>query len=239
MKQERQSRNLVLGYLESISRKVFSDYPKEITALVGHQHGVYALYKGNRLYYVGLATNLRNRIKHHLQDKHSGKWDKFSLYLVRKSDHIRELEALILRIADPKGNSVKGKLRHASNLSPALSRDIKRSHDDTLAMLGLKRIRTPSRRKALPLKRKGKGERGSPPLAPYAGAGFQIRATYKGQQYTARVRKDGKVRFGGKIYNSPSLAGTAVVARTCNGWAFWRYKNSDNEWVRLNKLRQP
>lgn len=235
-KDHKRPSHLVLGYLESISSKVFSDYPKEITALVGHQHGVYALYKGNRLYYVGLATNLRNRIKHHLQDKHSGKWDKFSLYLVRKSDHIRELEALILRIADPKGNSVKGKLRHASNLSPALSRDIKRSHEYVLTQLGLKRTRTPSRRKAIP--RKGKGERGSPPLAPYAGAGFQIRATYKGQQYIARVRKDGRVRFDGTIYNSPSLAGIAVVKRTCNGWTFWRYKNKDNEWVRLNALRR-
>jgi hypothetical protein len=238
MEKERRSRNLVLGFLESISSKVFSDYPKEITALVGHQHGVYALYKGNRLYYVGLATNLRNRVKHHLQDKHSGKWDKFSLYLVRKSDHIRELEALILRIADPKGNSVKGKLRNASNLSHALSRDIKRSHDDTLAMLGLKRARAASRQKGAPRKRKGKGERGNPPLAPYAADGFLIRATVKGQQYTARVRRDGKIRFDGNIYNSPSNAGTAVVGRSCNGWAFWRYKNKDNEWVRLNTLRK-
>jgi hypothetical protein len=238
MKKERQSRNLVLGYLESISSKVFSDYPKEITALVGRQHGVYALYKGNSLYYVGLATNLRNRIKHHLQDKHSGKWDKFSLYLVRKSDHIRELEALILRIADPKGNSVKGKLRHASNLSPALSRDIKKSHNDLLTKLGLKLVRVSSRRKTTIRKRKGRGARGSPPLAPYAGNGFQIRAAYKGQQYSARVRKDGKIRYDSKIYNSPSLAGIAIVGRTCNGWSFWRYKNSDDEWVRLNVLRK-
>ena len=79
---------------------------------------------------------------------------------------------------------------------------------------------------------------GAPPLAPYAGNGFQIRATYKGKLFTARVRKDGKVRFDGKIYNSPSLAGIAVVGRTCNGWSFWRYKNTDNEWVRLNELRR-
>ncbi len=238
MKQERRSRNLVLGYLESISSKVFSDYPKEITALVGHQHGVYALYKGNRLYYVGLASNLRNRIKHHLQDKHSGKWDKFSLYLVRKSDHIRELEALILRIADPKGNSVKGKLRHASNLSHALSRDIKNTHNGVLADLGLKRAQVSSRRKTAPRMTKREGSRDTFPLAPYAGNGFQIRATYKGQQYTARVRKDGKVRFDRKIYNSPSLAGSAIVGRSCNGWLFWRYKKGDNEWVRLNGLRR-
>ena len=35
---------LVLGYLERISSKVFSDFPKQLTGLVGRKHGVYALY---------------------------------------------------------------------------------------------------------------------------------------------------------------------------------------------------
>ena len=113
---KRRSRELVLGYLEKVSSQVFRDYSKELTELAGKRHGVYALYKGPRLYYVGLATNLRNRVQHHLQDRHSGKWDKFSLYLVRKADHIKELEALILRISDPAGNSMKGRLRHAENM---------------------------------------------------------------------------------------------------------------------------
>ena len=50
----RLSRELVLGYLERISSRAFSDFPDELTDLAGNQHGVYALYKGDRLYYVGL-----------------------------------------------------------------------------------------------------------------------------------------------------------------------------------------
>jgi type I restriction-modification system DNA methylase subunit len=37
----------------------------------GRRHGVYALYRGNRLYYVGLASNLRSRLNTHLRDRHA------------------------------------------------------------------------------------------------------------------------------------------------------------------------
>jgi hypothetical protein len=131
----RRARKLLLGYLERISSRVFSGFPKVLTDLIGKQHGVYALYKGNRLYYVGLATNLRGRIKVHLRDKHAGKWDKFSLYLVREAEHIRELESLILRIADPRGNPMKGRLPHAVNLGPDLRAKIKEVQDQELTEL--------------------------------------------------------------------------------------------------------
>lgn len=138
-KKQRKSRPLVLGYLERISSKVFSGFPGELTGLVGRQHGVYALYKGDRLYYVGLATNLRGRIKGHLKDKHKGKWDKFSLYLVRAADHIRELESLILRVADPRGNVTQGRLRRAENLHASLVEKVKRTQKKQLEDLGLSR----------------------------------------------------------------------------------------------------
>ena len=67
------ARKLVRGYLERVSSAAFSDFPKQLTDLVGREHGVYALYKGDQLYYVGLATNLRNRIKQHLRDRHAEK----------------------------------------------------------------------------------------------------------------------------------------------------------------------
>lgn len=71
-KPTRKAQPLVLGYLERVSSELFSDFPRQLTDLVGRKHGVYALYKGDRLYYVGLGTNLRNRIKHHLRDRHAG-----------------------------------------------------------------------------------------------------------------------------------------------------------------------
>ena len=126
---------MVLGYLEQIASSAFGDFPKQVTELIGKQHGVYALYKGTRLYYVGLASNLRGRINHHLRDRHAGKWDHFSLYLVRKADHIKELESLILRISDPKGNKTRGRLKHAENLRANLQRKIRKEQERQMGIV--------------------------------------------------------------------------------------------------------
>jgi len=52
------ARPLVGGFLERISVTAFEKYHRDITDLVRSQHGLYALYKNDRLYYVGLAVNL-------------------------------------------------------------------------------------------------------------------------------------------------------------------------------------
>jgi hypothetical protein len=109
-KAKRRSRAIVRGYLERINSLVFESYRNQITELIGGNHGVYALYNRDKLYYVGLATDLKGRIRHHLKDRHRGKWDRFSLYIIRKEDHIKEVESLLMRIAKPPGNKVLGKL---------------------------------------------------------------------------------------------------------------------------------
>lgn len=230
---QRKSRKLIRGVLDKVSSKLFSDYSKELTQLIGREHGVYALYKGAKLYYVGLATNLRNRIKVHLKDKHAGKWDKFSLYLVRKVDHIREIESLLLQIVGPAGNATKGRLRHAENLKKELGTRIKISQGEHLSkLLGFKQKIT-KRNKA----KKRKTEINS--LSEYVINNTPIRRVYKGKTYKAIIRKNGSIYFQGKVYSSPSLAGRAVLkTRTPNGWHFWKYKDSKGNWVTLNNLRK-
>ncbi len=75
-----------------------------IRQYVRRRQGVYALYRGRKLYYVGLASNLRSRLRHHLKDRHQDSWDTFSVYITISDGHLRELEALILRIIKPPGN---------------------------------------------------------------------------------------------------------------------------------------
>ena len=113
-------KSLIAGYLERISSKVFDSNHEAITKLAAKQHGVYALYKKNRLYYVGLAKDLRNRVKYHLKDKHAKKWDTFSLFLIHKAEHLKELEALLIHIAEPKGNLQRGKFAVTNNLKDTL-----------------------------------------------------------------------------------------------------------------------
>src|SRR2546427_5664190 len=107
---------LVSQYLEHISGTALDQYQKIIRGLVQKRSGVYALYRRDRLYYVGLASNLRNRLNHHLRDKHRNKWDRFSVYLTIGDSHLKELESLVLRIAHPKGNNQGGKFSSAENL---------------------------------------------------------------------------------------------------------------------------
>lgn len=229
-------RTLVLHYLERVSSKLFKEYPEILTGLVGGQHGVYALYKGARLYYVGLASNLRGRVKQHLKDKHKGKWDKFSLYLVRRADHIKELEAIIMRVAHPAGNAARGRLSSAKNLRNELERLIKEKQSkEREALLGGKS--RPPARKVSRKSTKGRAK-GRPVLAPYITKGFWIRREYKGKMYKAYVNRGGTVKYNGKLYTSPWKPARLIVPTGVNGWTFWRYRNEKGEWVALDKLRK-
>ena len=109
---------LVSAHLERISAQVFVEFQSSITMLVSKQHGVYALYNGDKLYYVGLAKDLKTRLKQHLKDQHAKRWDRFSLYLTHTDEHLKELETLVLHIVKPKGNIQHGRFARSSNLRP-------------------------------------------------------------------------------------------------------------------------
>ena len=109
---------LVCQHLENVSREALEKYQDIIKRYVKGRHGIYALFRRNRLYYVGLATNLRNRLKIHLKDRHAHTWDRFSVYLTIKDEHLHELEALVLRIASPKGNRQAGKFVRSQDRGP-------------------------------------------------------------------------------------------------------------------------
>ena len=109
---------LVFQHLERVSRKLLEEHPDIVRQFIGRNAGVYALYRKNKLYYVGLASVLRNRLKAHGKNRHGKLWDHFSIYLTIKDQHLREIEALLLRITQPPGAKQSGKL--------AQSRDMKR-----------------------------------------------------------------------------------------------------------------
>ena len=129
---------LVCQHLENISRKALENYQNIIKEYVKGRHGVYALYRKGNLYYVGLASNLRNRLKTHLRDRHAKTWDSFSVYLAIKDSHLRELETLILKIASPKGNRQSGKFIKSQDLKPLFKKKISKAQQKELSdLLGL------------------------------------------------------------------------------------------------------
>jgi hypothetical protein len=180
---------------------------------------------------VGLATNLMARVKHHLKDRHAGKWNRFSVYLTNNDEHIKPIESLLLRIINPKGNRVKGRLPGSRDLKKELNRKVSdHQADERARLLGGALAQNRRRKKAASAK-------GSVVLAGSVDRLIRLRADYKGVRYLASLRKDGHISCGGELYASPSAAAKAIVGRAANGWRFWQYKKGA-QWVPLAELRK-
>lgn len=224
---------LVLQYLENISWKVLEEYPGIIRTMIKGKWGVYALYRKDKLYYVGLANNLMGRLKTHLKDRHHNRWDRFSVYLTIKSSHIKELESLLIRVTNPPGNRIKGKFIKSAALRPELNAklvafDANRRAGLIGGLIEQKWQKT--------VAKKAGGKKSLIGIFPNR---IQLRATYKEQTHIATLRKDGKISYKNKLYASPTMAAKIVTGRkTISGWHFWKYKNSKGNWVRLRSLKK-
>jgi hypothetical protein len=225
---------LVCQHLEGLSRTALEEHQDIIRQYVRHRQGVYALYRRGKLYYVGLASNLRSRLAHHLKDRHHDSWDRFSVYLTIGDSHLRELESLILRIVKPPGNKQKGKFAKSEDLRRRFKRDWYAEMRFALSDLLGKQPRVLTSKR---IARQMDGRK--PILAEYITGPLKLRARHKGKILRAFVRKSGRIRFAGKTYTSPSVAGQAAVSRvSCNGWVFWQYERAPGDWVPLDDLRK-
>jgi hypothetical protein len=84
--------------------------------------GIYLLYKRKRLYYIGLASNLYWRLKSHSRDRHRGKWDNFAIFRVGRVRYLKDIESILLRVANPPGNSVTGHFHRDADLTRVLKK---------------------------------------------------------------------------------------------------------------------
>jgi hypothetical protein len=231
-KKSRAVRSIIVGHLEKIGAKVFDDYSSVITELIRGHQGIYALYKKDHLYYVGLASNLKSRINAHKRDRHRGKWTHFSLYIIRQEEHIREIESLVLRISYPKGNSVKGKLRQSRDLRPMLKRRLKDQWERRYKEIvgGKEKVTKAAVHRNI--------KKTDKPLKGYFAKRTPLYAHYKGQKYKAYAFRSGTIKYNGRLYESPSAAGSAARGgKSTNGWNFWKYKDKNNQLVKIKKLR--
>jgi len=225
---------LVVQHLENLSREVLRNYKEIIREYVKRRHGVYALYRKNRLYYVGLASNLRSRLNSHLRDRHADTWDRFSIYLTVGDEHLRELESLVMRISSPKGNKQRGKFARSEDLRRRFRRQVAQYQRVELNRL----FGFTGGREAAKLKERITRDGRIPTVAKYVTRRFRIHFLYKNNQQRAWVRPDGTINYRGKIYNSPSTAASAVTKRAMDGWHAWKYQRAPGDWVRLDELRR-
>jgi len=235
----RKARPIIAEYLEKVSKNIFDKHKKAITDRTRGQQGLYALYNMDKLYYVGLASNLRNRINTHLGDRHKSKWTHFSLYIIRHADHVKELESLLLRIAHPAGNKQKGKLRRSANILPDLKKLTKAAALQEWEEL-FEKQREKKRYEIAKEKTTSKTIiKTNFPLKGLFPGGKVIYATYQGKKYKAWVKDNGRIKYDSRIFDSPSAAGSAVKnGKAVDGWYFWKYKNSKSELVCIDGLRK-
>ncbi|MBK9275284.1 MAG: DUF2924 domain-containing protein [Flavobacteriales bacterium] len=236
----RSSPHLVQEHLELISGEVFEEFGAVITGLVGGRNGIYALYDGDRLYYVGLATDLKTRLKAHLRDRHKDLWDRFSVYVTNGDAHMKELESLMLRVIQPQGNRVKGRLHGSQDQRGELERRIKHAQQALLhGIIGKATASSagrPSRPAAKRVRPAAKNSR-TDGLRGHGATGVVfLRAQHKGRTYKATLHTNGQVKVGGTLYPSLSAAGQAVTKRSTNGRTFWRVRTADGTWVSIGSL---
>ncbi len=222
---------LVCQQLENISGTAIERYKDIIREYTRGRNGVYALYKGKQLYYVGLAKSLQGRLKSHLRDRHRNAWDRFSVYLTVGDAHLKEMESLLLRIAKPVGNKVLGRFFRCDNLQRRFTADVRLLLNEELNdVVG----RSLPERKAI----KQKKGRDVAVLAIYKNRPRRLRGKSKGTTFKASVRNDGRIRFNRKSFASPSHAAAEAVGHSMNGWWFWQYERAPGDWVRLRELRK-
>ena len=111
---------LIKGYIEMIPSASFELLAEHIDKMLRRKAGIYALYKDDQLYYVGLTMNLKNRLSWHQKDRHAGKWNYFSVYMVERVKFLKDMETLLLHLTKTDGNRAKGKLPSSNSLAYVL-----------------------------------------------------------------------------------------------------------------------
>ena len=218
MGRRRKTPKLVTQYLENISREALEGHFDVLRAFMRRRNGVYALFRKGKLYYVGLASDLRGRLKGHLRKFNEKAWDSFSVYLTIGDQHLRELESLMLRIAEPPGNKQLGKFSGAEDIWKRFDRAIEaKQKRERQRILGI--------------------QSEEEEVEHLIARATRVRAWRKGQLLRARLRPDLTIRWKGRLYNSPTAAARAVCKRTVNGWTFWHFQRSPGDWVPIDELR--
>jgi hypothetical protein len=124
---------LIKGVSQPLPRELLFEatFREELRGLMRGYSGLYVLYKRRSLYYIGLAKDLFWRLHSHTRDRHKKKWDRFAIYRIARVRYLKDIESLLLRVANPPGNAVAGKFHRDADVTKVL-RKIQRQQRRTL-----------------------------------------------------------------------------------------------------------
>ena len=101
---------LISEKLEGIPADSLQILSKDMKELLGKKPGIYALYNNKKLFYVGMAGNLHSRLKSHLRAKRSRKWNKISIFVIKRTQYLKDVELAVVNISKPSGNRQQSKI---------------------------------------------------------------------------------------------------------------------------------
>ncbi len=229
---KKSSGQLVCQYLEKVSRSAIEKHQDIIKQFIRKRHGIYALYKNDRLVYVGLATNLKSRLSTHLRDRHAKTWNRFSVYITIDFNKLKELESLSLRIASPSNNKQTGRFPKAEDLKRKFRKHIQAKQKKELYYIF-------DDKKQEVVKKSVKNVKGKiTVLSKYLTRSIRIKLISGSKTYNAQVRKDGFIVINKTQFKSPSAAAKHILKYPVDGWHKWKYQRSPGEWVPIDKLRK-
>jgi hypothetical protein len=124
---------LIKGMSKRLPAEILNDpaFEEGLASIMKGYSGIYALYRRNKLYYAGLTKDLQGRINRHQEDRHAGKWDSFVIFRIERVNYLKDVETLLLRVAEPPGNKSKGNVPRDANLNRVL-REIQRERERAL-----------------------------------------------------------------------------------------------------------
>jgi hypothetical protein len=119
---------LIKGMTKKLPASVFENpfFTDALHEVMKGYSGIYALYKTDELYYVGLTRELFGRIRWHRKDRHAKRWDHFKIFRIKNINYLKDLETLILQIVPPNGNRMVGKVPSKYNLTKPFKTALKR-----------------------------------------------------------------------------------------------------------------
>ena len=255
---------IITEKLTGISTTIFdSRYRKKIKPVFKDKPGVYALYdKNNKLYYVGQTSRpIMERVKEHLTDSHSNKWERFDVYFT-KEKYLEDIEALVIHIAEPKGNTQrKSKLLPKAKELRTNIHKITREIDQELEKGRIipregKPVNSKKQSKNLSKQNPNKAKLKKPShkiypkpsqnkaqskLSLLLKSHFKtdkiLRAKYKNKEYKTKwLKSSGKILYNNTLYNTLNEPTKAIVKGQRNSRTFWKIKDKKNNWVKLKDL---
>jgi len=102
-------------------------FKKRLKEIMKGYSGIYALYRKDRIYYVGLTIDLFRRISWHLRDRHARRWDSFVIFRIKRVDYLKDIETLITHLVKVPGSHLKGRVPRDADINRVL-KEILRQH---------------------------------------------------------------------------------------------------------------